>query len=266
MRFRGLAIYPILYAAVFAALAWWLHSVGNDPFVFGQKTLVRVLAVVGSLAAVSAFHRGDHLRRAWLWLTLAATLVLVRDQLGRWVWPAEPGVAPVHDYRYWTIASLGVLSNILLLAGIFQLARSWKKADVPLPGGPSGGLIVGLIGAALALVVAGPTAYDTAQRLLGGDWTALIGFASALVDILSFCLLAPLLLTAVSLRGGLFAWPWALITGCILSWLLYDASAYYIPPQPYPWSEIFRGLALNLQFVAGLAQRSAVQHVRQAAR
>lgn len=263
MRYRGLALYPVLYAVAFALAAVWMDSVPNDPFVFGQKILVRVLAVVGSVAAVSAFERGDHLRRAWMWLTGAATFVLLRDLLGRFVWTSSPD-APLQGYPYWTIAALGVVSNVLLLGGIFQLARSWKKADIPLPGGSSRGLVVGIVGAVLALAVAGPPAVRYASRLWDGDWTALIGFVSSFVDILALCLLAPLLLTAVALRGGLFAWPWALITASILSWLFYDAASYITTPEGYPWSEIFRGLALNFQFAAGLAQRFAVRHVRRA--
>jgi hypothetical protein len=264
MRYRGLALYPILYAVVFALIALWLDSVLNDPFVFGQKTLARVLAVVGSVAAVSAFERGDHLRRAWLWLTSAATLVLIRDLLSRFVWTSSPD-APLQGYPYATIATLGVVSNVLLLGGIYQLARSWKKADIPLPGGTSGSLTVGIVGAVVALVVAGPSAVHHGGNLLHGDLTAMVGFASSVVDILSLCLLAPLLLTAVALRGGLFAWPWALITASILSWLFYDAAYYITTPQGFPWSEVFRGLALNFQFAAGLAQRFAVGQLRRAA-
>lgn len=262
MRFRNLAVFPLVYAVVFIVAAWWLNSVPNDPFVFGQKIFLRVLAVVGSLAAVSAFERGDHLRRAWVWLTCAAALVLVRDLLGRFVFGATSPDAG--GYEYWTIAGLGVGSNVFLLAGVFQLARAWKKADIPLPGGASRSLVVVILGAVLALVVAGPAALRYGTDLWGGDWTALIGFVSAVVDILALCLLAPLLLTAIALRGGLFAWPWSLITASILSWLFYDAATYITTAESFPWSEIFRGLALSYMFAAGLAQRLAVQQVRRA--
>lgn len=273
MRFRGLALYPLVYAVVFVAVAAWLGSGDSTPspdptasFVLGQKLLLRVLAVIGSLAAMLAFERADHLRRAWSGLVTASIAVLVRDLLGL------AGVAG------WVVSGLGVLSNVALLVGVLLLAIAWKKADIPLPGGRSGAILVGVLGAVLALAVAGPAAYRQGILLFGGDWTALVLFVSAVVDILALCLLAPLLLTAISLRGGLFAWPWALITASILSWLLYDAAASrsfhefygFDPalwlPAAIPLAEVFRGLALNYQFSAGLAQRFAVQQVRKASR
>ena len=131
-----------------------------------------------------------------------------------------------------------------------------------------------LIAALLALGVAGPSAYYHGRTLLEGDWSGLILLVSAIVDILSLCLLAPLLLTAMALRGGLFGWPWALITASILSWLFYDAAAspwffqFYgldpamILPTAIPLAEVFRGLGLNYHGVAGFAQRLAVRQLR----
>jgi len=263
MRFRGLALYPILYAVAFVVAALWLaDSEALRPFLRSQLLLLRVLAIAGCLAAVFAFEKGDHLRRAWSWLAVASAFVLVRDVLRL---PPFNFPGSAEGTAGWVVSALGVLSNVALLVGVIQLARAWKKADLPIPGGPGSGLVVGIIAALLALVVAGPGAIRQGQAVLGGDWTALTLLASAVVDILSLCLLAPLLLTAVALRGGLFAWPWALITASILSWLLYDAAAHYVPTGGFPLTEVFRGLALNFLFVAGWTQRLAVQQLRRGA-
>lgn len=263
MRFRNLAVFPLVYAAVFIVAAWWLmDSEALSPFVRGQLLLIRLLAITGCLAAVSAFERGDHLRHAWLWLAVASILVLVRDVLR--LPPFElPGSG--EGGAGWIVSGLGVLSNVALLIGVLQLARAWKKADIPMPGGRTGGTAVAVIAAVVALAVAGPGVLKHGESVLWGDWSALVLLASAVVDILSLCLLAPLLMTAVALRGGLFAWPWALITASILSWLFYDAAAYYVASGQFPLTDVFRGLALNYLFVAGLAQRLAVQQVRRAA-
>ena len=89
---------------------------------------------------------------------------------------------------------------------------------------------------------------------------------SALVDIVSLCLITPLLLTAVALRGGLFFWPWALITASRLAGVLYDAAAVVAPSNSLLLPDLFRGLAQNYVCVAGLAQLLVVQHVRNRAR
>jgi hypothetical protein len=258
MRFRWLALFPLLYAAGFAALAWAL--LGSDsltPFVRGQLILVRVLALAGCLAAVSAFERGDHLRRAWLALAGATLLVLVRDLLRLPPFEMPSGTL--------IVSLLGVSSNLALLAGVWLLAHSWRVAAIELPGGRSGGLLVGLAAAALAIGVAGPSAWKQLQAVVAGDGSAVILLVSAVVDILSICLLAPLLLTAVGLRGGLFAWPWALVTAGMFSWLLYDAAASLSASAAagsFPFPDLFRGLAENFLFAAGLAQRLAVEKVR----
>lgn len=258
MRFRWLALFPLLYAAAFAAIAWGLlGSEALTPFVRGQLILVRVLALVGCLAAVSAFERGDHLRRAWLALAAATLLVLARDLLRLPPFELPSGTL--------VVSALGVLSNLALLAGVWLLARSWRIAAIELPGGRSGVLVVGLAAAVLALAVAGPSAWRQWQAVAAGDGTAVILLVSAVVDILSLCLLAPLLLTAVALRGGLFAWPWALVTASMFCWLLYDAAAGLTSgalPGAFPWTDVFRGLAENFLFAAGLAQRYAVEKVR----
>jgi hypothetical protein len=266
MRFRWLAVFPLLYAAVFVALIWWLRGgEGLAPFVTGQRILVRLLAIAGCFLAVSVFGRGDHLRTAWLWLGWGSIAILLRDLL-RLLPPfqgatAGPGAQVI-------LSGLGILSNLGLLVGIWMLARSWKMAAISMPGGRSGVIAVAVITAALALAVAGPGALKSARALAGGDWSALILCVSATVDILTLCLITPLLLTAVSLRGGLFSWPWGLVTASQLSWLLYDAAAALAPsltPGGFPLAEVCRGLAENYLFAAGLAQFFVVQQVRRSA-
>lgn len=264
MRYRGLTAFPLLYAAAFVLVAWsLLDSAALEPFVRGQLLLVRVLAIVGCFAAVSAFERGDHLRLAWLWLGVATILVLVRD-LVRLAAPDTTMADPLGL----GLAALGVLSNVALLTGVWLLARAWRVAAIDLPGGPRGMATATVIAAALALAVAGPFAWRHAQAVFAGDWSALILLVSAVVDILALCLLAPLFLTAVGLRGGLFAWPWALITASMFSWVLYDAAAGLTPGLDlggFPLPDVFRGLAENFLFAAGLAQRWAVTRVRRSA-
>lgn len=262
MRFRNLAVFPLLYAAAFIVAAWWLTDSDTlEPFVRGQLLLIRLLAITGCVAALTAFERGEYLRRAWLWLAVASILVLVRDVLRL---PPFELPASSEGGTGWIVSGLGVLSNVALLLGVWQLAHAWKKADIPLPGGRAGNIAVGVIAAVVALGVAGPGALRYTEEVLWGDLSSLVLLVSAVVDILALCLLAPLLLTAVSLRGGLFAWPWALITASILSWIFYDAAAYYVPAHEFPLTDVFRGLALNYLFVAGLAQRLAVRQVRRA--
>lgn len=263
MRFRWLALFPFLYAMAFLGA---VRCLGDDPllgsFVVGQRMVVRILGIVGCFAAVAVFERGDHLRGAWLWLGWGAVAIMLRDFLRHF--PAfHPGSAG--PAALVILSGLGILSNVTLLFGIWALARSWKMAAISLPGGRFGVAAVALVTAVLAAAVAGPEALKSMQAVANGDSGSLILFVSAVVDILSLCLITPLLLTAVSLRGGLFWWPWGLITASQLSWLLYDATAgptSLLASGGFPLAEMFRGLAVNFLFTAGLAQSFVVRQVR----
>jgi hypothetical protein len=261
MRYRWLALFPFAYAAVFVAVA---AALGEGEVlaavVRGQLLLVQVLAIFGCLAAARAFSRGDHLRTAWLWLAAAAVIVLARGLL---LLPPFSLPPSSEGGAGWLIAGLGVAGNLALLTGVWLLARAWRVAGIPLPAGRGGAIAVTVAAAALALFVAGPGALEHGARS-GADLASVTLFASTVVHMLSLCLLAPLLLTAIALRGGLVAWPWALVTASIASWLVYDAAALtpFLAPEWFPLAEVFRGLALNFLFAAGVAQRFVVERVR----
>lgn len=259
MRFRWLAIYPLLYAGAFIAVSMELGGGESlESFVVWQRILVRVLSLWGCLAAVRGFERGDHLRRAWFLLGAGTALILLRDVLRLFSAFAVDTAGPEAQV---TLSGLVVLANVGILAGVWILSRSWRMAAITLPGGRSGAVGLTLLSAALALAVAGPGALERARDLAAGNWSALVFLVSAAVDILTLCLIAPLLLTAVSLRGGLFSWPWGLFTASQLSWLLYDAAASLAPPG-LPWPDVFRGIAGNYLFAAGLAQLFVIRQVR----
>jgi hypothetical protein len=269
MRFRWLALYPLIYAAVFSAIAAWLADGANvdglAPFVTGQRILVRILAAAGCFAAVSAFEPGDRLRRAWFWLGTGTILILIRDVL-RLLPSFTPSPGPAAQA---TLTGLGIASNLTLLAGIWLLARSWRMVAIEMPGGRSGVAAVAVITAAVALALAGPGTLQNAREVLHGNWSHLIFLVSAVVDIVTICLITPLLLTAVALRGGLFSWPWGLITASQLSWILYDAAAAFGPgpgSAGFPLPDVFRGLGGNLLCAAGLTQFLVVRHVRHMSR
>src|SRR5262249_54030499 len=113
-----------------------------------------------------------------------------------------------------------------------------------------------------------PEVLQSGRELAAGSWGSLIAFVSAVVDILSLCLISPLLLTAVSLRGGLFSWPWGLVTANRVCWLLYDATgtlAPHLAPGGFPLHEVFRGMAVSYLFAAGTVQFLLIGHVRRKA-
>jgi hypothetical protein len=165
--------------------------------------------------------------------------------------------------------TLVVLANISVITGIFMLARAWKVAGLMLPGTSGQRWAVVLIAVLLAAALGGPAVVNNFTELIGGDASALTGIAMALGDIISLVLIAPVLLTALALRGGLFGWPWWFLTVSLLSWLLYDG---VLEMGPYlgageqtvrTVSEMFRALACLFELSAGLSQRHIVKRTKE---
>ena len=265
MRYRWLASFPILLAIATLAIA---STVFADPasadalgrFTLGLRFFARFVAVLGCFAAMSVFERGEGTYRGWALLAFSSTLTLVRDLLYRLVFhsqetPMEQGMN----------ATLVVVSNLAQIVAVFLLARAWRAAAIGLAAGSARTRIVTIAIGILALVVVGPAILGHTKTMAGGDFSALPELVASIVDLLSFFLIAPILLTALSLRGSSFSWPCALLAACLASWLFYDAADVY--GQGATWagvkvSEIFRHLALNFLGAAGLAQAWVVRGVR----
>jgi len=266
MRLRWLAFYPLLFAVAFVALALLLKGdlTALTHLVMGQKIVSRVLALAGCLWAVSVFKRGDELRWAWGWLAVNTALVLTRDVL-------MASSLPPAGTLTWLTPGLVVASNVVLPIGIWILVRSWKHAALDMMGKSSWAVTLGVV--LLALVVGGPAVLEYGRALLAiddggllvGNGEALPHFVSAVADTLCFCLLGQLLLAAIELRGGLLFWPWALLTACLFSWMLFDVSSALeesLHFQGPPLHEVFRGLAENLLCAAGVAQALVIRQVQ----
>jgi hypothetical protein len=89
-----------------------------------------------------------------------------------------------------------------------------------------------------------------------------VGLATSGGDALCFALVAPILVTALALRGGILWWPWVLYTASGLSWMVFDvinaAQSDTRTPTMITLSGSARALACLLAFAAGIAQRWAV--------
>ena len=81
MKYRLLALFPLVIAAVFATAALVLGDRMTTALVV-QNEAGKVLALVGCVAAALAFERGDYLNRAWMLVGACYLLLLVNDGWG----------------------------------------------------------------------------------------------------------------------------------------------------------------------------------------
>ena len=264
-RYRALALFPLAWGAAFLLGNALLDGTAAHPvFLRTQMELAKALALGGAVAAALGFERGDYLRRAWLLIAGCMALLLLRDAT---LLPL--GFDAMGERRLAGLRGLLVVgANLSQIAGTWMLARAWRRAALALPVSRVSQALLVVSVVAVVLAVTGPGMLRNAALVGRGDVAALTGSASAVGDAVSLLLIAPLLLTALALRGGLFGWPYSLLTTSYVAWLLYDAAIAMGPTVGLDSaavrvvSELFRALGCLFGFSAGLAQRFVVQQLR----
>jgi hypothetical protein len=260
MRYRVLVIVPLVFVAAYLAVCF---TIGTGParpmFMRAEIETVKALALIGCWAAAMRFEKGDYLRTAWFLNGLCYLLILVRDGV---FLPGFLGHSRGVDFLEGGVILAANASSVI---GAWLLARAWQVAGIELPVSRVGRGTIITIAIGISLAVAGPAVYGDFRDLFAGELVSGVGLASDLGDIISFCLIAPVLLTAIALRGGSLVWPWGLITASMLGWLFYDGSLlvgrtilHADPLIVRTISDAFRSLACLFGFAAGLAQRIAV--------
>lgn len=261
MKPRALVWWPPAFAALFVVLALAAGTGLLPSVVRLENETGKLLATAGCLAAASAFDRGDYMRRAWLYSGGCLALLLVRDVT---VIPAI-GAALAWTNLHALQGAIVVLANASSVIGTWLLARAWTVAGLDeAPSGPRWALRAG--GVAVSLLVTGWPLWADASKLFAGDLAAIPWVGSDLGDTLSFALVAPVLQTALALRGGALLWPWSLLSAGGFCWILYDAGWGFSEllhvehdPRVRIAVEAMRALACTYIAVAGLAQRAVVR-------
>jgi hypothetical protein len=157
-----------------------------------------------------------------------------------------------------------VVANASSVVGAWLLARAWTVSGLEeAPAGPRWALRGA--GVAVSLAATGWPLWVDASKMFAGDLAAIPWVGSDLGDTLSFALVAPVLQTAIALRGGALLWPWALLTGGGFCWILYDAGWGFSEvlhvdgdPRVRIAIEAMRALACTFIAAAGTAQRAVV--------
>lgn len=261
MKLRLLLVIPFVLAAALIGLDRWTAGGAAQAWVLhGEIETVKLLAIIGSLAAATAFERGDYLRRAWLLSAWCYILLFSRDMLlGAWT-PWAPGPRlfglPTELFE----SALVFTGNFVGVWSVLLLARAWTVAGLGDADSVARRRVLFFSALAVAVVVVGTNVHMDLKALMGGNLNALVSLASDIGDVVSLALIAPVLLTALAMRGGLLLWPWAFLTASMVGWLFYDASATFGHMVRGGASlkltgEIFRSFACSFSFVAGIAQR-----------
>lgn len=254
MKYRALGLLPFGLALALGAV-----SLAMGPAMAGAlgvaNELGKMLSLAGCIAAALAFERGEYLNRAWLTYGGCYLLLLTNDTLGA-----------LSGDRLMIARGLVVLvANGCSVTGTWMLARAWSVAGLGDEGqGVTRRRLLFAGAALLALAITAIPLVHDVRDLMGGNGIALVSVASDLGDAVTLSLVAPVMQTALALRGGVLKWPWGFLTMSGLAWLVYDWTSSLMdlhtaaPGLALIGSESMRVMANGFFFAAGLAQRLAV--------
>lgn len=258
MSYRKIAAFPVVWAAVFIGLIFVFPEESRPTLFLAQGECSKALATVGCFLAAYTFEKGAYLRRAWSLNAWCYLLLFSRDIV---IHVIAPGAGAMGDR---IVALTGILvfaANVSSCIGAALMARAWSIAGLELPGSKGARIAVMMVAALMAVGISGSDLLVNSKALFGGNLASLHSVASDLGDIFGLALIAPVLLTAIAMRGGVLTWPWALMTASLIFWLLYDAASIIEHSLPghamaaRATRETFRALACATEFAAGVAQR-----------
>jgi hypothetical protein len=261
MSYRKIAVFPLIWAAFFIALAVVVPADARKALFITQTDLSKGLATVGCFIAAYAFERGAYMRRAWSFNAWCYLLLLLRD-LAINTFPPDATLFGMKNVAL--AGGLVFVANIASCVGTAMMARAWTTAGLVLPGSLSARIGVVAVAILLAIGISGSDLLVDGRALLGGDLASMHSVASDLGDIIGLALIAPVLLTAIAMRGGVLTWPWAFMTVSLVCWLLYDAISiieHFLPGHEVAARvvrESFRTLACATECAAGLLQQRVI--------
>jgi hypothetical protein len=264
MRNKGLLVaIPIVTALAYLVVqSFYVEELTRKLFFTTEIATMKLFAAAGCFIAASRYRRREYMAVAWYLIGIDYFLLFVKDILfGKTIHLAnlDPDTAATMRVVFVVIGNLGSA------LGCIMLARVWHVAGIALPGSRQLQRTAMLIGICFAIAIVGWGTWQDIGHLRNGDKEAFVAVASNLGDIVSFSAIAPILLTAIAMRGGALAWPWALVTLSNVGWLLYDMSWSF----ERQWAlsehtlriiaEFWRLTACMMAFTAGLAQRWAIR-------
>jgi hypothetical protein len=257
--------YVLLAATVAAAFFAVLAAAGlapaelRWPIVDGMVRASKVIALFGCLVGALSFGYRQHLFRGWALLAAMFALLVTRDA----VIYRNLIIDVMTSTGRWIEMAVVLPANVLGVLGAWMMARAWYVGGIALPGTRTTRNLVRTAAAVMAVSITLPAFWIHAPNLASGTPHAITGVAIALCDAISISLIAPVLLTALALRGAVIVWPWALLTASSFGWLCYDAtfsiSAVLDSGGAFrALGEAFHAAACVGAGVAGIAQRLVV--------
>jgi hypothetical protein len=264
MTFRSIAL-----AATAGVIATVLLDVGvardlstDSRFVYNAVLRTSLLAMAAIAAGLAAHRFGwwrEHLGRAWTLFFVEYALLTVSEVLRR----GFPQLVLANEISL-------VVANLAAIGAYVLMARSLIAAGLASEESPAVKVAVTV----LALVLAGALCYQS----IASGWASLQSSSprpgnviSPLADVITFVLVAPLLLTTFALRGGQVFWIFAFLTTGTVGWMVNQGAGAIVRflggGDPAVRTGRITGFAIACFFIAAAAitQRLAAQNTTRGA-
>ena len=242
-KLRFILLIPVLSVGVYVALHGmaWFDTV--------NPVVMQAVSFTGCTVAALSFERGDYLRSAWGLYMIGDLLLLVSAALS--------AAFGLQSMLYPRMACM-LLANVAGPAGSYLFGSALALAGLELEAGRWTRRSGMLAGFAVGCVLGGPALYaEVGATVSDGNLNMLIETFGTLGDIANITFTAPIIFTALALRGGRVAWVWSLLSCCLLLWLGYDLLTGLAPAHA-SLIEGVRVAALSFSGAAGIAQRIVI--------
>jgi hypothetical protein len=258
-----LIVVPLALAALYLLLqSFFPDGSARTHFYLIEISVVKLLALSGCIAAAERYRRGEYLNIAWGLLATHYGLLLAQELLFGTL-AHLPGISDHTAQVVRTVCIFG--ANLAGSICAVMLARVWGMVGIALSDSKTSQRVALAAAMGLTVTIVGFGTWKDLWPLFTGAPGDPTAVASDLGDLIGFSMIAPILLTAIAMRGGTLAWPWGLITASYVCWLIYDMTWSFqsqLHLSEYTHlivAEFWRCLACALAFSAGLAQRWAIR-------
>jgi len=217
----ALLIAALTVVALVVADAFVVYRLDAKPSYVAHSALRAFAQVIAAIAAAVAAARfgwvAEYVGRAWTLLFALYGLLTVSYVLDR----AGIETQTASDV-------LTILANAASVGAFWLFGRALRTAGLQFygPATVKAGVFLAAVAVACALVV--PTVVAELQSNAGG-LSRTANLVSAVADMLTFILVAPLLLTLWSFRGGQLSWVYGCLALSTIGWMINQAADDLLP-------------------------------------
>jgi hypothetical protein len=213
MLFRRIAVVAACAVLLFAILETSLVpglAITFRPWytTITRTVLLAMVAATAALAAGTFGWWGEYVGRAWTLFLVEYSVLAVNTLLRRRA--PSAGLA---------LEATLIVANLAGIGAYWLMARSLTAAGLRYYGSTAKRVAVILLALLLAIVLCQSSILEAWHSIDAGQPQA-GRLVSALADVLTFVLVAPLLLTTFALRGGQLVWVFGFLTTGTIGWMV----------------------------------------------